>query len=98
MTRETKMVDNLCRRMMLRVVAAGGFASVLSACSTPARGPAVPLGRTTQASVLGIPNERFFPFHGAEPMEAEFAAAADRLRRAQGLPPNAILPEVQLLA
>jgi predicted acylesterase/phospholipase RssA len=89
---------DLRRRTMLHVVAAGGFASVLSACSTPVRGPAVPLGRTTQASVLGIPNERFFPFHGAEPLEAEFAAAVDRLRRAQGLAANAILPEVQLLA
>ncbi|MFL5285122.1 MAG: patatin-like phospholipase family protein [Rhodopila sp.] len=31
-------------------------------------------------------------------MEAEFAAAADRLRQAQGLPPEAPLPEVQFLA
>jgi predicted acylesterase/phospholipase RssA len=48
--------------------------------------------------VLGIPNERFFPFHGTEPLEAEFSAAVDRLRRAQGLAADAILPEVQLLA
>jgi predicted acylesterase/phospholipase RssA len=77
---------------------AGGFAAMLPACSTPTRGPAVPLGRTTQATVLGIPNERFFPFYGTEPLEAEFQAAVDRLRRAQGLPANAVLPEVQLLA
>jgi predicted acylesterase/phospholipase RssA len=58
----------------------------------------VPLARTTQASITGIPNERFFPFYGTQPLEAEFAASADRLRRAQGLAPDAALPEVQLLA
>jgi Patatin-like phospholipase len=62
------------------------------------RGTAVPMDRTTQASVLGVPNERFFPLYGTAPLEAEFVAAADRLRRAQGLAPNAPLPEVQLLA
>ncbi len=48
--------------------------------------------------MLGIPNERFFPFSGTEPLEAEFSAAVDRLRQAQGLAADAILPEVQLLA
>jgi predicted acylesterase/phospholipase RssA len=48
--------------------------------------------------VLGLPNERFFPFYGTEPIENEFAAAVDRLRLSQGLGPDAILPEVQLLA
>jgi predicted acylesterase/phospholipase RssA len=88
----------MTRRAALHIVAAGGLAAVLPGCSTPGRGPAVPLGSTTRATVLGIPNERFFPFYGTEPIEAEFSAAADRLRRGQGLAPNAILPEVQLLA
>ncbi len=79
-------------------LAAGGAAAVLGGCSVPARGTAVPIGRTTQASVLGVPNERFFPFYGTEPLEAEFMASVDRLRQAQGLAPNAPLPEVQLLA
>jgi predicted acylesterase/phospholipase RssA len=48
--------------------------------------------------VLGIPNERFFPLYGTEPLEAEVGAAADRLRMAQGLAPGAPLPEVQLPA
>ncbi len=56
------------------------------------------MGRTTQATVLGVPNERFFPLYGTEPLEVEFAASEDRLRRAQGLPPDALLPEVQFLA
>ena len=88
----------LRRRAVLRVAVAGGFSAMLPGCSTPVRGTAVPLDRTTQATVLGIPNERFFPFYGTEPIEAEFVAAADRLRRTQGLAANAILPEVQLLA
>jgi hypothetical protein len=62
------------------------------------RGTAVPLDRTTQATVLGVPNARFFTLYGTDPLEVDFAAAADRLRRAQGLASNAPLPEIQLLA
>ena len=58
----------------------------------------MPISRTTQASVLGVPNERFFPFYGIKPLEVEVAAAMDRLRQAKGLAPNAPLPEMQLLA
>ena len=86
------------RRGFLGIAASGGVAALLAGCSLPVRGTAVPIGRTTQATVLGVPNERFFPFYGIEPIEAEFAAAADRLRQAQGLAPNAPLPEVQLLS
>jgi len=57
----------------------------------------VPLDRTTQASVLGIPNERFFPLSAAGALEVEFLAALERQRRAEGLPADA-LPEAQLLA
>jgi predicted acylesterase/phospholipase RssA len=58
----------------------------------------VPIGRTTQASVVGLSNERFFPLTGTEPLEVEFAAAANRRRKALGLAPDAPLPEMQLLA
>ncbi len=99
MTGETLKADGyLRRRAVLRLAVASGFAGGMPGCSTPARGPAVPLGLTTRATVLGIPNERFFPFYGTGPLEAEFTAAVDRLRRAQGFAPDAILPEVQLLA
>ena len=57
----------------------------------------MPLDRTTQASVLGIPNERFFPLSAAGALEVEFLAALERQRRAEGLPADA-LPEAQLLA
>jgi predicted patatin/cPLA2 family phospholipase len=86
------------RRSIFGFAVGGGVAVLLAGCSTPERGTAVPFGRTTQASVLGVPNERFFPFYGIDPLEVEFAAAADRLRHALGLAPNVPLPEVQLLA
>ena len=95
---ETSAPGLQSRRSLFGIAASGGLAVLLAGCSTPTRGTAVPLDRTTQASVLGIPNERFFPLYGTAPLETEFAAAADRLRRAQGLASNAPLPEVHLLA
>ena len=86
------------RRGLFGIAAGGGAVALLAGCSLPVRGTAVPIGRTTQASVLGVPNERFFVLYGTQPLEVEFAAAMDRLRRAQGLAPNAPLPEIQLLA
>ena len=86
------------RRDLLGIAAGGGAAALLAGCSLPARGTAVPIGRTTQASVVGLPNERFFPLQGTGPLEVEFAAAADRRRQALGQAPDAPLPEMQLLA
>ena len=86
------------RRTLLGIAAEGGVAALLAGCSLPVRGKAVPIGRTTEASVLGVPNERFFPFYSTEPLAAEVGAAVVRLRQAEGLAPNAPLPEVQLLA
>ncbi len=86
------------RRGFLGLAAGGGVTALLAGCSLPVRGTAVPMDRTTQATVLGVPNERFFLFYGTEPLEIEFAAATGRLRRAQGLAPDAQLPEIQLLA
>ena len=82
---------------MLRL--GGGVALAgLAGCSHPDRGPPVPIGQTTQASVLGIPNERFFPLLGIDPIEAEFKAMMARQQRALGLSSLADLPEQQLLA
>jgi predicted acylesterase/phospholipase RssA len=86
------------RRTLLGSAAGGGLSALLSGCSLPVRGPGVPMGQTTKASVLGIPNERFFPIYGTEPLEAEFQAAGQRQRRTLGLSPGAPLPEIQLLA
>ena len=97
-TPKAGVVGLLHRRRFFGLAAGGGAAALLAGCSLPVRGTAVPIGRTTQASVLGVPNERFFPFYGTEPLEVEFSAAADRQRRALGLAPDAPLPEVQFLA
>lgn len=94
----TGLFGLLHRRRFLRIAAGGSAAALLAGCSVPARGTAVPIGSTTRASVLGVPNERFFPAYTTEPIEAEFFAAGDRQRRALGLAPNAPLPEVQFLA
>jgi hypothetical protein len=71
------VVGGMSRRAILSVVARGGFTAVLSECSAPARGPAVPMDLATKATVLGMPNERFLPFHGTGPLEAEFSVAVD---------------------
>jgi hypothetical protein len=88
----------LHRRGFFGLAASGGAAALLAGCSLPTRGTAVPIGRTTEASVLGVPNERFFPAYTTKPLEAEFYAAGDRQRRALGLAPDAPLPEVEILA
>jgi predicted acylesterase/phospholipase RssA len=82
------------RRSLLGVTAC----ALLSDCASLERGSPVPRAATTQASVLGLPNERFFPLAGTDPLEAEFVGAVQRLRRARGMSPTAPLPEVQLLA
>jgi pimeloyl-ACP methyl ester carboxylesterase len=50
------------------MAAAGDIAPVLPGWAIPQRGTAVPMKRTTQASVLGVPNERFSPLYGTEPL------------------------------
>lgn len=86
------------RRRVLGLAAAGGMATLLPGCAAPERGPAVPLGQAARATVLGLPNERFFPAMDGTAIEAEFAAAVRRQRLMRGLSPAAQMPELQLLA
>jgi predicted acylesterase/phospholipase RssA len=86
------------RRDILAIASSGALAAIVSGCSAPSRGTAVPIGLAAHASVLGVPNERFFPFVGTDGIEAEFIAATTRLRQARGLSASAPLPEVELLA
>lgn len=86
------------RRSVIGIAAGAGVTALLSGCADLVRGPAVPVDRTNQASVLGLPNERFFPIYGTEPLAAEFAAAGQRQLRTRGLQPDAVLPEIKLLA
>src|SRR3954462_4114039 len=60
------------RRNILRGVAGGTLAATLPACASPERGPAVPTGQASRASVLGVPNERFFPASNVAALEKEF--------------------------
>ena len=85
------------RRGLLRL-AAGGAVSLAAGCSFPPRGPAVPNGDARLATVLGVPNERFFPAYGSDPLLAEFQSAQERRRARLGLGPDDPVPEAQLLA
>jgi hypothetical protein len=85
---------NYSRRRLLGLTAY----AVLSGCASLERGSPVPRTATTQAIVLGLPNERFFPLAGTDPLETEFLSAIQRLRRTRGVGQNGPLPEVQLLA
>lgn len=86
------------RRNVLRLVAGGAAATALSGCDLPDRGPPVPLGSTTKATVLGLKNERFFPASGAGPLESEFMAAMLRQMSARGVRSVADMPKLQFLA
>ncbi len=74
--------------------------SLLSGCAGPERGNPVPKGQTAQATVLGLPNERFFPFLDEDigPLEQEFRFAVRHEEQALRLPPGAEFVPVQLLA
>jgi hypothetical protein len=84
------------RRLVLKAAAMLPMAA--GGCGPAARGPAVPVAQTTHASVLGLSNERFFPFHDNAALQQEMVAAIDRQRRVLGLRNYADLPELQLLA
>jgi predicted acylesterase/phospholipase RssA len=91
-------VSHASRRHALGLIAGGSIASSLAACGLPERGTAVPAGRATEATVLGLANERFFPAHGSSALEAEVGLAMDRQARALGLKSHRDLPAWQLLA
>src|SRR5271165_4912670 len=93
----TNRSASLARRQLF-VAAGGGLASLLTGCAWPERGPAVPTGKAAQASVLGVPKERFFPLLNVQPLEEEFVAAIKRRRQSLGLPPWAPTSQLQLLA
>ncbi len=87
------------RRRLLGAAAGLGLAAALPAgCARPVRGPAVPRGGTTQATALGLPNERFFFLSGSEDVDREFRAALERERVWRGLAPGAAVPTAKLLA
>jgi len=70
----------------------------LTSCSTPVREPAVPRGLHARATVLGLPNERFYPASGAAPLEAEFYATLGRHVARTGVPFDAPRSKIDMLA
>jgi len=88
----------LHRRRLFGMGIAGGAIAGLGGCATPERGPAIPRGKAGQASVLGVPNERFYPSFDTSALEAEFLAAVRRQQQTLGPSPDAALPTLQLLS
>lgn len=72
----------------------------LAGCALPSRLPAVPAEHRPQVTVLGLPNERFFPGDpaGQLGLQQEFAAAVQRNMATRGLAPSGPLPALDLLA
>ena len=91
-----KLEDAL--KMTRRAALFGGAGLGLAACASPARGPAVPIARTRDAKVLGLPNERFFfPWDGAG-FRTEVLAAQERARKIHGTPRRGQERTIELLA
>lgn len=82
------------RRLLLFAGAGAG----LGGCATPVRGPAVPRGRALGATVLGLPNERFYPQQGATPLEREVMSTLARGQVLRGAAPEAVSHPLNLLA
>src|SRR3954454_10380787 len=87
------------RRFLLKLAISGALTTSLAACARPTRLAAVPRGRASAATVLGVPNERFFPFEaaGQAGLQREFVTAAQRQLAARGLPRDVPVLELDLL-
>ena len=70
----------------------------LSACGALPRGPAVPHAEATRATVLGVPNERFYPIVDLRPAQEELMQAAERRRRFYGVATPFDMPQYEMLA
>ena len=82
----------------IALIAMLGASLALAACSGPTRLPPVPAADTARAQPLGIPNARFFPTAGIEPMVQEGLASLQRERAYLGIGPDDPLPPAHFLA
>ena len=89
----------LSRRSLLALTACGALTAGLPGCALPTRLAAVPRGRASTATVLNVPNERFFPTEatGQTVLQREFVEAVQRQLLSRGLPPTTPLLELDLL-
>src|SRR5512137_922058 len=85
-------------RTARRSLFALGAGAALAGCATPVRMAAVPRGRALSATVLGLPNERFYPSLGNAPLEAEVMATLARGQAFRGAVPGAQPLALNLLA
>ena len=89
-------------RMNRRGLLLGGSAmlvpSLMGGCAAPPRLAPVPREATRRATVLGIPNERFYYLTDGEAISAEFLAAGQRQLARGGVRPGGPLPAVNFLA
>lgn len=72
--------------------------ALLSGCASPIRLAAVPRADTMRASVLGLPNERFFYLGNPLAIDQEFRAAGLRETALSGRRPGLPAPRSHLLA
>ena len=70
------------RRHFLKAMAGGAAVIGLPGCGALPRGPAVPHAGATRATVLGVANERFYPFTDLRPAQEELLQAMERRRQA----------------
>jgi predicted acylesterase/phospholipase RssA len=70
----------------------------LPGCSLPTREAAVPSGSHGKATVLGLPNERFYPASGSAPLEQEFITTLSRNVMRGGRPIDGPMTKIDMLA
>src|SRR5215218_9916540 len=94
-----RVASAFARRSLLTFAAGGALAASLPACSVPTRLAAVPRGRSSAATVLGVPNECFYATEaaGQAGLQREFIAAVQRQLVSRGLPPTVPILELDLL-
>ncbi len=95
---QPRIGPHLPRRSLFGMVAGGSLTALLQGCAMPDRETPVPAAHSTEATVLGIPNERFYPSNGVAALEQEFIAAVERMRSSGFIADGASLPEIQMLA
>jgi len=88
------------RREILRLTIGGALATALAGCSTPERLSAVPRGRAGSPTVLGLANERYYPWLPAQgaALEREFLASFERLYPSYEVSSRAKLPPYHVLS
>lgn len=87
-----------CSRRGVLGMSGAGMAMLMAGCVPLDRRRAVPVTQTTDATVLGLPNERFFPAEGSGPLYEEFFASIQRRQRMLGLASDQLPPEMPILA